>query len=154
MDDETQLLRLVSSVHVIEPGLLVTNIVSANSRPILAQYDIHPKAILCLDAKSQARFPPDDRSILDLADAENPDYLFEAAIRRLAALREQHPTVLLHCHAGRSRSLAVAAAWLMVKRNLTLSDALDRVTQARPVAAIAPGLLLNLARFEAQLGRD
>jgi len=52
--------------------------------------------------------------------------------------------VLLHCQAGLSRSPAVMAGFLVLKRNLSVSDALDMIKTVRPSASPSQRLLLDL----------
>lgn len=52
--------------------------------------------------------------------------------------------VLIHCAGGRSRSPALVIAYLMSRRNMSFTEALDVVRAARPVISVNQG-------FEAQL---
>jgi protein-tyrosine phosphatase len=47
--------------------------------------------------------------------------------------------VLVHCHAGRSRSVIVVARWLMRSRGLTPTAALEYIAQRREVY-LSPGI--------------
>lgn len=54
--------------------------------------------------------------------------------------------VLVHCHAGRSRSVCVVAAWLALHRGRTRSEALQMIADKRPIY-LSPGVeeILDLA---------
>jgi len=52
--------------------------------------------------------------------------------------------VLVHCQAGMSRSPAVVAAFLVLKRGLSVSDALDTIKRVRPSVRPSQKLLLDL----------
>eukprot|EP00887_Chlorella_sp_A99_P007916 scaffold12.g7916.t1 len=59
--------------------------------------------------------------------------------------------VLVHCHAGRSRSCSLVLAWLMQRRRLTLKRALELVQRQRPEAAPNAGYVAALLQLEEQL---
>lgn len=62
------------------------------------------------------------------------DYdLFEAAANELYQALAEGETVLIHCHAGRSRSVAVATAALAQLLQVNRSEAIDRIHYHRPV---------------------
>jgi hypothetical protein len=65
---------------------------------------------------------------------------FHHAVAVLAELLTQAPPVLVHCHAGRSRSVVVVAAHLMAVRRLTCDDALAHIAAHREVA-VSPALI-------------
>ena len=74
----------------------------------------------------------------------DPDRL-ERARRILADLVENAAPVLVHCQAGRSRSVVVVAAYLAHARGLGADDALAFVTERRE-AAVQPALAELLRR--------
>jgi len=56
---------------------------------------------------------------------------------------------LVHCAAGKSRSSAVCAAWLLSRRQCdTLADALDCIRQVRPIICPNMGFLAGLRALE------
>jgi hypothetical protein len=50
----------------------------------------------------------------------------------------EKPCIYVHCHAGTSRSVAVAIAYLMLVREMRLRDAVDALTASNAAARIAP----------------
>ncbi|OVA05514.1 Dual specificity phosphatase [Macleaya cordata] len=60
--------------------------------------------------------------------------------------------VLVHCFAGKSRSVTIVVAYLMKKRRMSLSQALEHVKSRRPLAAPNAGFMLQLQNFEKSLG--
>lgn len=56
--------------------------------------------------------------------------------------------ILVHCNAGRSRSPAVAALWLMSTHGKTLDEALALTKEKRPCVDINRGFLEQLRLFE------
>ncbi|XAL99105.1 dual specificity protein phosphatase [Phycisphaeraceae bacterium D3-23] len=57
----------------------------------------------------------------------------------LIRMSEEHPPVLIHCHAGRSRSVAAAAAFLVIKHKLLPAEAIALVRKKRD-SYLAPEL--------------
>eukprot|EP00899_Mesostigma_viride_P022967 jgi/Mesvir1/3855/Mv19819-RA.1 len=73
---------------------------------------------------------------------------FLDSYRFISAAIEQGGTVLVHCFAGRSRSVTVVISYLMAAHDMSLDEALAIVTKARPVACPNPGFLLQLKKLE------
>lgn len=61
----------------------------------------------------------------------NHPLVFAAAVLTLEGLVSQGKRVLVHCHAGQSRSPMVAAAWVAYKGRTSLEDALEQIMAAR-----------------------
>ncbi len=84
--------------------------------------------------------------VVPLEDGPGNDLAtFRHALGVLAELLAQAPPVLVHCHAGRSRSVVVVAAHLMAVRGLGCDDALAYIAARREVA-VSPALLRLLER--------
>lgn len=83
-------------------------------------------------------------------DEDEPiwDYFEEAAQFIQNSIDQKDKKILVHCHAGQSRSCALVIAWLILKRNLTLKDSVILVQQARPQAAPNSGYMNALGRLE------
>jgi len=47
--------------------------------------------------------------------------------------------ILVHCHAGRSRSVCIVARYLMLKKNLTRKQALGKIEEKREIY-LSPGI--------------
>ena len=56
--------------------------------------------------------------------------------------------VLVHCHAGKSRSATICVAWLMASERLRMAEALTLVQGCHPRAAPNHGFLNQLARLD------
>ncbi|DBA00680.1 TPA: LOW QUALITY PROTEIN: hypothetical protein N0F65_003609 [Lagenidium giganteum] len=61
--------------------------------------------------------------------------------------------VLVHCIAGRSRSPAVVAAWIMTHKNCSLDDAVNTISAARPWIAMNSHFQNELRLFSAILSK-
>lgn len=83
----------------------------------------------------------------DTEDQEISDALHQALsiIDRVAASGGR---VLVHCHEGRSRSVAVCLAYLMTKDGTSLADALRFVKSCRPEAQPNAGFMKQLMALE------
>lgn len=73
---------------------------------------------------------------------------FGRAVALLARLVEEGPPVFVHCRAGRSRSAAVVAAFLMQARGMSAGDAVALVASRRAI-----GLNPEMAALVGQFGR-
>lgn len=101
-------------------------------------------AVLCLAKDRVNRDPPAgvEQDSWPLIDGEgNRVTDLDGALRKLDRLLARHARVLVHCNAGKSRSCALVAAWLVRRERLALDQALARVAERRVGTAIAPGLV-------------
>lgn len=57
-------------------------------------------------------------------------------------------TVLVHCHAGISRSVAIVLAYLMHMRKISVQDALNLIRSRRPIADPNSGFMHQLELYE------
>lgn len=119
----------------------ITNYVSAHDRAGLRGHGI--RAVLCLDRELLGDQPGGhDVACVRLAhliDGPNPPLVFQRAVQELTELVESHGRVVVHCRAGRSRSVAVVAAYLKASRAMSADEALRTVTAKRP-SAVTPAL--------------
>ncbi|KAF5223945.1 putative phopshatase [Trypanosoma cruzi] len=82
---------------------------------------------------------------------ENILLLFEKAFVFIDKARKENKGILLHCFAGLSRSVTVAAAYIMRRYNVTRDEALDIIREARPAAQPNPGFMNMLLEYEKSL---
>jgi protein-tyrosine phosphatase len=72
--------------------------------------------------------------VFELIDGPGNDMsIFKMAVHTLAEMVQQAPPVLVHCHAGRSRSPVVVAGYLMLARGLGAHDALNLISTKRDI---------------------
>jgi protein-tyrosine phosphatase len=138
------------SVTWITDTIAITNYVSAHNKDVLAEQNI--KGVLCLDrdlegSPSTAR-GVDCVRVAHLTDGANELFFFREAVAALEELVASCGRVVVHCRAGRSRSIAVVAAYLKKAFNMEAHDALEIVRSKRP-SAVAPELIRLVERFEA-----
>lgn len=97
------------------------------------------RSILCLDGclrERKARELGVDRvEVVELIDGSgNRQEVFLRAVALLADLKKRHSPVLVHCHAGQSRSAAVVCKFFMKHQGMNLADAMKRIASKRKVA--------------------
>lgn len=73
---------------------------------------------------------------------------FDEAIQFIDEAREQGSCVLVHCHAGVSRSATVTVAYIMKRRGLCLGDAYKFVKDLRPVISPNLNFMGQLLKYE------
>ena len=124
----------------ITESIWIGNHVDARDLAALAGAGIG--SILCLDGCLAGATPESlgvgRIEVVELVDgAGNPPERFLRAVRLLRELSTGHAPVLVHCHAGRSRSAAVVCRHFMLDHGDTLSAAMRRITRHRRVAITA-----------------
>src|SRR4051812_5601856 len=87
------------------------------------------RSMICLNGKQRCVRPEtlDLNAInnYDLKDGQGNDLtIFQRAVQRVGRLAMRHPKLLVQCHAGRSRSVVVVAAHLMLARGWSSQEAL------------------------------
>lgn len=99
------------------------------------------RSILCLDGCLLGKQPDDlgvnQIEVVELVDGRgNKPEVFLRAVGLLKKLKMKHAPVLVHCHAGRSRSAAVVCKFFM-KEGASLGLAMKRITSKRKVIIVA-----------------
>ena|SRR6266702_7996489 len=125
----------------ITENVAITNFFSAHSKDVISEHKV--QAILCLDRDLQGG-PLNERGlecvrVVPLDDGPNEVGVFRDAVSTLQELVMRFNRVIVHCRAGRSRSIAVVAAYLMKVRHLEADEALAFV-RAKRESAVAPEL--------------
>lgn len=153
--------QALSSAHPSEllPNLYISDAVAANSFHVLKYLQITH----LLNATEDLFSPGDPRSeyisenfksvlripLRDDDDEDISQYLSIAA-DFIESISEEEK-ILVHCHAGQSRSCALVIAWLIMKRSYTLKDAVTLVQKARPQAAPNAGYMNSLGQLEEKI---
>ncbi len=123
----------------ITDNIWIGNYLDARDQASLASAGI--RSILCLDgcmAGEKAEAAGVERiEVVQLIDgAGNPPEVFLRAVRLLGELTSKHAPVLVHCHAGQSRSAAVVCKYFMQQGD-TLAGAMKWITSRRRVAIMS-----------------
>lgn len=85
--------------------------------------------------------------ILDIEEQDLLSSLLPTLLPFLAATTPED-TILVHCQAGQSRSVAAVLMYLIICQGLTLVDAHAQVARSRPGVCVNPGFLRQLLFLE------
>jgi protein-tyrosine phosphatase len=121
----------------ITDGIAIGNYLDAQDRDLLRRESI--ASILGLTSAllntTAAEMGVRAIEIVPLIDLPGNDArLFRRAVDTLARLHHEAKPVLIHCHAGRSRSVVVVAGYLMRSLGISADEALARIAAKRDIA--------------------
>jgi protein-tyrosine phosphatase len=122
--------------------IAIGNYLDAQNAELIKEAGI--RSILCLDGclveQSPQSLGVEEIKVVKLQDTiGNDPRVFARAVDTLAELVQSHCPVLVHCHAGRSRSVIVVAGFLMVDAGMDAAAAIGYVGRRR-VINVTPGL--------------
>ena len=128
------------TMDCINENIWIGNYLDAQDDEAKRKAGIH--SILCLDGcleNAKAEEMGMERiEVIQLIDgAGNSPEKFLRAVRLLRDLVTKHAPVLVHCHAGQSRSAAVVCKYFMTTEGDSLGEAMRKITSKRRVAIIA-----------------
>ncbi|XP_023515308.1 dual specificity protein phosphatase 1-like [Cucurbita pepo subsp. pepo] len=135
----------------IEEGVFLGSIGAAHNKDELKKLNItHILTIAC----SMPPANPNDFvykvvGVVDTRDADIKQH-FDDCFNFIEEGR-QSGGVLIHCFAGVSRSVTITLAYLMKKRGMNLTEALEHVKSRRPQASPNVGFMFQLKDFETTL---
>lgn len=137
----------------IQEGLYLGSIGAAYNKDELLKLKI--THILSVANMVESAYPSDFRykqiEVRDSTDVDLEEH-FDECFAFIDEARQSVGAVLVHCFAGRSRSVTVVVAYLMKTYGMSFLQALDLVRSKRPQAAPNPGFILQLKKFERKLG--
>lgn len=141
--------RFPNPVDQITAEIFIGNFIAARDPKLLSQLGI--RSILCLNNSleqiSAESLGVENVEVFNLADGPGNDLgYFERIVDTLQRLTEKHAPVLVSCHAGKSRSAAVVAAYLKQRERLEVEEAIARVAEKR-IINITPSLLRLLEKM-------
>ena len=86
----------------------------------------------------------------------NIGVFFEDASSFINLALQEHPNnkILLHCHAGVSRSATIAISYFMIYKRMSFEDAFQFVKSRRNVINPNPGFLQSLLEYQKKLDRS
>lgn len=106
-------------------------------KSVNADFDAILNVAIDLDIKDEFKY----RHKVGLIDGPgNNPYTFIAAVLMLHSLVTSNKKVLIHCHAGKSRSVMVTSAYISIVKNLEFDAVLKEVMIARNVDIYVPAL--------------
>ncbi len=130
------------------PGLFIGSQEVASNFSELGKHGI--KAILNVAVGvSQIHYQNVDYKSMPIFDLPDFDIraCFEEALDFITRSMEKCP-VLVHCNAGISRSATIIAAYLIREKEMTFSEALKLIKDARPAARPNEGFIKQLVSYE------
>ncbi|KAG1362396.1 Dual specificity protein phosphatase 1 [Cocos nucifera] len=133
-------------------GLFLGSVGVAVNKELLKSLNI--THILIVAKSLDPAFPNDfvykKIEVLDTPDTNLQEY-FDECFNFIEEARRAGGGVLVHCFAGRSRSVTVITAYLMKKYHMSLSHALSVVRSKRPQIAPNHGFMTQLETYEKSL---
>lgn len=119
----------------ITDTIAIGNFMDAQDHTALQEAGI--RSILCLNGFLSG-LQPDDLGVeamtcFNFTDGSGNDpQLFERAVKIVGQYAQQSPKLLVHCHAGKSRSVMVVASHLVRQHQWDLRQALEFIQAKRP----------------------
>ncbi len=136
------------AVHKITDKIFISNELGAQDWKYLKDREI--SHILVAGNFLQKKFPKDFKYLqLPINDFPSQDITFY--FKEAFDFIEESEKVLVHCHAGVSRSASIVIAFLMMKNSWKYTDAFNHVKKKRPVINPNRGFILQLKEFESFL---
>ncbi|KAJ1405616.1 Tyrosine specific protein phosphatases domain [Sesbania bispinosa] len=136
----------------IDEGLFLGSVGTAANKDGLKNVNV--THILTVAGKLTPAHPGDfvykTIDVVDRDDANLKQY-FNECFDFIDEAKRHGGRVLVHCYAGKSRSVTIVVAYLMKTRGMSLSEALQHVKSKRPQAAPNPGFIRQLEEFEKSL---
>ena len=125
--------------------------------PALIQLELRITHVLCVAVDLPFPYPTDFQyltvPVLDSPDVDLRQHFDSAFAFMDEALQSGQGGVLVHCFAGRSRSVTVTVAYLMRSQQMSMHAAMNAVLAVRPIAQPNSGFMQLLARFEEEEAR-
>ncbi|MFB6171168.1 MAG: dual specificity protein phosphatase family protein [Haloarculaceae archaeon] len=133
----------MSAVDEVAPGLYVGDVQSVSAAAHLA-------AVVSLTHADPPGGYPDGPAVVERPLVDGPSCAFDAfadAVEAVRTVRRRDESVLVHCSAGASRSVSVAAAALAGETGTGLGRTLARISAARAAADPHPALVHHARRY-------
>ena len=87
-------------------------------------------------------------------DSQELSYYFQEAFTFIEEARQRHSVVLIHCHAGVSRSATFTIAYLMFHFGMSVQDAYQFVKEKCPAISPNHNFMGQLIQFEMGLSSN
>eukprot|EP00897_Mesotaenium_endlicherianum_P004553 jgi/Mesen1/4125/ME000218S03236 len=160
-DQTVKLLRAVAfAKHIaddrkpceVDLCVYVGSVGAANNREDLKKLNI--TAVLTVANAMEPFYPEEFQyEIISVLDDPQVDLLsrFDDCHKYINTVKQQGGKVLVHCFAGRSRSVTVVIAYLMREKRLRFLAAYRHTARCRPEAAPNAGFIAQLQAYERRL---
>ncbi|RCU61423.1 hypothetical protein SETIT_J000700v2 [Setaria italica] len=136
----------------IEQGLYLGSVGAALNKEALKSLNI--THILIVARSLSPAFPAEfNYKKIEVLDSPDTDLLkhFDECFSFIDEAISSGGNVLVHCFAGRSRSVTIVVAYLMKKHQMSLESALSLVRSKRPQVAPNEGFISQLENFDKSL---
>ena len=134
-------------ISLIIPGVYLGNKAAASDSTLLKKLSI----IAILNIGGGKCYFPDEFEYFRIAvsDSEQVSLLphFEDACH-FAQTWKKHGAIMFHCRGGMHRSPCILAAYLIRNEGLAVTQALEVISNGRPIAKPSPHMVLDLVEFE------
>lgn len=123
------------TISKITSDLYVGNLRTTRDEPLELLYDITHVVSIQPESISHDIGSDIEYSHYPMRDGPHDYNVFEASVDAIRDAWKSNGTVLVHCHAGASRSVCAAAAALSTESDRTLSEALNLINNRREIIA-------------------
>ncbi|CAA2997936.1 dual specificity phosphatase 1-like [Olea europaea subsp. europaea] len=139
-------------VLILSQGLYLGSLGAANNKSTLRSLNItHILTVAHSLSPAHANdFIYKTIPVMDREDVDISQY-FSECFNFIEEAKKTGGGVLVHCFAGRSRSVTIVVAYLMMKNGISLSEALEHVKRKRPVVSPNSGFISQLENLERSL---
>ena len=156
------MIKLSSTIKILKddntpveiiPHLFLGSIGSASNLKQLQNFKI--THIVCCASGIKNFFPDDFKYInLNLLDSEKEDIkqYFKESFDFIDEAIKNGGNVLVHCHAGVSRSSSILISYIMKSKKMKLNEVLDLLKTKREKVSPNAGFLRQLSDYEKELG--
>ncbi|CAI5516785.1 unnamed protein product [Closterium sp. Naga37s-1] len=137
---------------LVDEGLYLGSIGAAHNRDLLKRSNV--THVLTVANSILPAHPRDFHyTLINVLDSPEVDLIsrFQECFAVIDTAKAAGGCALVHCFAGRSRSVTVVVAYLMARRAMTVDEALALVRGLRPEANPNAGFVQQLREWEAQL---
>ena len=137
------------TIDEVHPGIFISGKRPSRDLTALQRYNI--TTIISVAAGIRPRYPEKFRYlVVDVEDKPETDIVTSSAeaLGLLAECQGKGEAVLVHCHAGVSRSVSVVCLYLMQNHGMAFFEALSRVKERRPRADPNVGFRMQLAKLD------
>jgi len=136
-----------ADAHEIVPGLWIGNLRAASSPKWLHDHGI--THVLNVGADKVEKLPGINYMRFEIEDdpSSNIAQLFDKAEAFITDALSSGGRILVHCHAGISRSCTIVAMYLVRNAGMKPIEALNFIRKARPIVQPNMGFLHQLAKY-------
>eukprot|EP00898_Chlorokybus_atmophyticus_P001862 jgi/Chlat1/2677/Chrsp18S02985 len=129
------------------PGLYLSAVGAVRNITVLRKLNITHVVTVMVERK--LKLPGCEHMVIPVLDAVSTriNEHFDAACKFIDEARLKG-NILVHCYAGRSRSVTIVMAYLIKCQHMTLQDALASVRTVRHSAEPNPSFMLQLQEYE------